>query len=60
MSQVNNGGGLLPTSTSPVAAAAASASFPVFSSPSYISAQVAGKHTEGLFEFIIIFFLNNL
>jgi hypothetical protein len=48
MSQVNNGGGLLPTSTSPVAAA--SASFPVFSSPSYISSQVAGKHTEGLFE----------
>jgi hypothetical protein len=50
MSQVNNGGGLLPTSTSPVAAAAASASFPVFSSPSYISSQVAGKHTEGLFK----------
>jgi len=49
MSQVNNGSGLLPTSTSPVAAAA-SASFPVFSSPSYISSQVAGKHTEGLFE----------
>jgi len=47
MSQVNNGSGLLPTSTSPVAA---SASFPVFSSPSYISSQVAGKHTEGLFK----------
>jgi CUG-BP- and ETR3-like factor len=43
MSQVNNAG-LLPTATSP---GTASASFPVFSSPSYISSQVAGKHTEG-------------
>ncbi|CAF3390638.1 unnamed protein product [Rotaria sp. Silwood1] len=43
MSQMNNGG-LLPTATSPVAA---SASFPVFPSASYLSSQVAGKHTEG-------------
>ncbi|CAF0931465.1 unnamed protein product [Rotaria sordida] len=44
MSQMNNGG-LLPTATSPVAA---SASFPIFpSASSYLSSQVAGKHTEG-------------
>ncbi|CAF1163170.1 unnamed protein product [Adineta steineri] len=44
MSQVNNGG--LLSTTNPSAAAAA-ASFPVFPSSSYISSQVAGKHTEG-------------
>jgi CUG-BP- and ETR3-like factor len=43
MSQVNNGG-LLPPATSP---GTASASFPVFPSPSYLPSQVAGKHTEG-------------
>jgi CUG-BP- and ETR3-like factor len=50
MSQVNNGG-LLPTNMHPSpttnSPAAPPASFPVFSSSSYISSQVAGKHTEG-------------
>jgi len=52
MSQVNNGG-LLPTNMHPSpttnSSAAPPASFPVFpsSSSSYLTAQVAGKHTEG-------------
>ncbi|CAF3870745.1 unnamed protein product [Rotaria sp. Silwood2] len=50
MSQINNGGLLptnmhsSPTTNSPVAAPA---SFSVFPSPTYITSQVAGKHTEG-------------
>jgi CUG-BP- and ETR3-like factor len=50
MSQVNNGG-LLPTNIhqNPTtnSSVAPGASFPVFSSPSYLTSQVAGKHTEG-------------
>jgi hypothetical protein len=50
MSQVNHGG-LLPNNMHPSpttnSSAAAQASFPVFPSPSYMTSQVAGKHTEG-------------
>ncbi|CAF1424011.1 unnamed protein product [Adineta steineri] len=50
MSQLNNGG-LLPTNMHPSpttnSSAAPQASFPVFPSPSYMTTQVAGKHTEG-------------
>jgi CUG-BP- and ETR3-like factor len=50
MSQVNNTG-LLPTAMHPSpttsSPAAPPASFPIFPSPSYLTSQVAGKHTEG-------------
>nr|BAK03068.1 predicted protein [Hordeum vulgare subsp. vulgare] len=50
MSQVNNGG-MLPANMHPSpttnSSTAPQASFPVFPSQSYITAQVAGKHTEG-------------
>ncbi|CAF0756169.1 unnamed protein product [Rotaria sp. Silwood1] len=50
MSQINNGG-LLPTNMHPSSTANSSiappASFSVFPSPTYITSQVVGKHTEG-------------